>query len=285
MADPSTVTIILMYSYATLAAITIIHIMALLNFVVDETVMSDSAVKHSFTTGATPFNVSLFLALSGLLTILIGQLCYIGAINSSMWSFGFVAADAGVAVLDMGYIQYIWARGFPIIEATLPKATPYLKRIVQASPLLFALLPVPSALVIAGVKNEFLATYGGAPIAIICGLLVVSFDCLIGITFVRYRATTGLHGDKRLEIVTRYGIAAACIGIVALCVFVVGFAVAADAPMYQCFVLGTFALLVVECVILFWMKVAIRRCRLERASLRTERAMSVVGTSWNSMKF
>ncbi|KAI8609071.1 hypothetical protein BC830DRAFT_1152492 [Chytriomyces sp. MP71] len=256
-------------AYWILSGISALQLLVLVRFVVWNENLAHK-IPLSWNRVATTFNILLFLI--PIANVAVYLTCIVKIlVNMTQFNlFSLQTVDAAVIVSDMGvssfmlcYVNYTWYRGKPVFELIMPAIVPYLTVGVNTLAVLFTVFPLPAILQEAG-HTDWFSTNGEIWIALFFTIVTVSFDLAVGIIFVRYLRSLykehGVIGDERNEIISRYGVASSCVGVLSLVLFSVAIGVA-DAGTNMALMACVFGSFSVVHLILFLMKLELHKKR------------------------
>ncbi|KAJ3257838.1 hypothetical protein HDU77_002523 [Chytriomyces hyalinus] len=253
---PTELTLILVCGYSILIGVTLVQAALFVRFTLwDEARKQNHRV--SLRNLATHFNICLALLPIGNMLIYAGSMYALLVADFRTKMMATVVADFGVCIFHTSFVYYTWFRGVPIIDAAYPFAIPYVKAFVTVIPFLLFMLPVPDWMWMMNVAVDF-AEPASKVVGPVCGFIVLLFDVIVLAVFVRYLQKApdmaAEQGDKKMRVIATHGITTVVVGVGTL-----GFCVVANVQeevrLYDSFMLGAFATLVVIYGILFAMKV------------------------------
>ncbi|KAI9334125.1 hypothetical protein BDR26DRAFT_867365 [Obelidium mucronatum] len=184
---------------------------------------------------------------------------------------------------EASYIYYSYLRAEPILGQVFSSIAWHVSIAVKASPFLlliqFTFFPLSGIQFEDPQLSKNLVLIGNC-IGMLNGLLIITFDILCVITFVRYLKSTQVEEgdvDERFLIISRYGIAPPVLCIVGLGLYLYYSVVAESEVLLFCIYL----LFTAVFLILFRMKVALHREKVAKENKRRSRIESVQSTATN----
>ncbi|KAI9334124.1 hypothetical protein BDR26DRAFT_867363 [Obelidium mucronatum] len=267
----------IVYASFAMALVSLLELLWLVHFIVYHEIVQRGkkvTLKEVF----TPFSSLLILiALSHIgLYISEGGSTLLRPQQTPMFFVFYTLEDMFGVGFEACYIYYSYLRAEPIFDQVFPSIAKFVSFAVRVSPILFSMqwLPFPiSKLQFKDPQVSKTISMAGDVITMINGTLLVAFDTLCLVTFIRYIQSTQINDgitDSRFLIICRYGITS-----VSVCLSGLGFFVAyliSEEELCAFIVYMHFSGLF---VILFRMKVALHRDKVAKDNERLSKIESV----------
>ncbi|KAJ3247228.1 hypothetical protein HDU78_004762 [Chytriomyces hyalinus] len=249
-------------------------------------VVKDGAVTSAVTSmrrsrQANPFTALLFTMIMSTIALFACNIVRAAA-SDQTYLITTVFMDAFNFTAEICYMIYSWYRGSSILILSFPSLRIPIQTTIYS-------LPVVS---LGQISCDFLKVLNLIPVAqrlgrwfaIAAGALIVSYDLLIAAAFARYLYTckgaeAGVSLDsERFHIIARHGLVSSFLLLVGLGIYVMSTVLAKSTAVSVLLSSLLYCLFFCVALVLFRMKVALHREKVEKKSMRATRLEEVLGT-------